>query len=125
MFRLKDYGIIRESMNKYPQANKVGVFRKLLSEDWLVQSYSGGMRYAKNNAVLQSSVDEPFYSYGHNYSKFDKDFSLFMWTTEKNKEKVSDFFDSIVEDLTEEQVKRVIEKKDRFLYAEREYSELT
>lgn len=112
-------------MNKYPQANKVGVFRKLLSEDWLVQSYSGGMRYAKNNTVLQSSVEEPFYSYGHNYSKFDKDFSLFMWTTEKDKEKVSDFFDSIVEDLTEEQIKRVIEKKDRFLYVEREYNVVT
>lgn len=108
-------------MNKYPVANVAGVFRKLLSDDWLVQSYGGGMPYVQRGIVLRSSPRDPIYSYGHNYRKFKKDFSLFMWTTEKDKDKVSSYFDSVVKDLTKEQITKVLDKSERFSYVDKEY----
>lgn len=109
-------------MNNYPKANIAGIFRKLLAEDWLIQSYGGAMKYVENDILRQSTAFEPIYSYGNNYRKFHKDFSLFMWTTDSNKEKVSDYFDDVVRDLTEEQIGKVLNKSDRFHYVDKEYS---
>lgn len=108
-------------MNRYPLANVAGIFRKLLADDWLVQSYGGGMPYTKKGLLLRSSPMEPIYSYGHNYNKFDTDFSLFMWTTEKDKEKVSKYFDDVVKSLTKKQITTVTDKTERFLYVDKEY----
>ena len=108
-------------MRKYPTADIAGVFRKLMTDDWLIRSYGGGMRYMRDSILFQSSVSEPIYSYGKNYNKFDKDFSLFMWTTDKNKEKVSAYFNDVINDLTEDQITKITNKKDRFLYVDRKY----
>ena len=109
-------------MNGYPQANIAGVFRKLLAEDWLMQPYGGGMKYMRKGVLMQSSTYEPIYSYGHNYEKFGENFSLFMWTAEKDKEKVSKYFDDVVNSLTKTQIKKVTNKTDRFLYVDKEYN---
>jgi hypothetical protein len=108
-------------MNNYPKANVAGIFRKLLAEDWLIQSYGGAMKYIENGILKESSAFEPVYSYGHNYSKFDKDFSLFMWTPSSNKQKVSDYFDDIVRGLTEKDINKVLDKSYRFNYVDKEY----
>jgi len=107
-------------MNKYPQADTAGIFRKLLTEDWLVESYAGGMPYMKKGVLLRSSPSEPIYSYGHNYTKFGHDFSLFVWTTESDKDKISKYFDDVVQGLTKEQIEKI--NTERFSYVDRKYN---
>lgn len=108
-------------MRKYPEKNKVGLFRKLRTDDWLINHYSGGKPYLDGNIIVQSTVVKPIYSYGHNYNKFNNDFSLFMWTTESDIAKVQAFFESVVEDMKPGDLE--IGVSDRFAYLNKIYGE--
>lgn len=106
-------------MRKYPEWNKVGLFRKLRHEGWLVQHYAGGKPYQRGSVIVRSSVIEPIYSYGHNFTKFGKEFSLFIWTTESDVAKIGNHFESVVKNLKEEDLN--IESSDRFSYLSDDY----
>jgi hypothetical protein len=104
---------------KYPEHNRVGLFRKLRHEGWLVQHYAGGKPYMKGNIIVRSSVLEPVYSYGNNYSKFGKEFSLFMWTNESDIAKVGKHFDAVVKGLKRDDFN--MDVADRFVYLNNNY----
>jgi hypothetical protein len=101
-------------MREYAQHNRVGIFRKLRHEGFLVQHYSGAYPYKKGNIILKSSVLEPIYSYGNNYKKHGIEFSLFIWTTESDIAKVEKTFDKAVKDITRDDLKKIDNK--RFVY---------
>lgn len=107
-------------MRKYPELNKVGLFRKLRSEGFLVQHYAGGKPYLKGSIIHRSSLLNPIYSFGNNYAKHDIDFSLFIWTDENDIAKITKFFDEVVKGLTKEQVKN-IGGDERYTYLDMQY----
>lgn len=108
-------------MRKYPEWNKVGLFRKLRHEGWLVQHYAGGKPYLKGNIIVRSSVLEPIYSYGHNFKKFGKEFSLFMWSTESDIAKVTKHFESVAKNIKREDFNVLDQLSDRFIYLDADY----
>lgn len=70
---------------------------------------------------MRSSVSEPIYSYGKNFKKHGKEFSLFMWTTEKDQAKVEAHFDKVVKELKREQIMEVLNNIKSFSYVEPRY----
>jgi hypothetical protein len=106
-------------MRKYPEKNKVGLFRKLRADDWLVQHYSGGKAYQEGHLVVRSTIVSPIYSYGHNYKKFGKEFSLFIWTDESDIAKISKHFDAVVKNLKRDDFN--MDVSDRFIYLDADY----
>lgn len=108
-------------MRNYAELNKPAIFRKLRHESLLTRSYTGGYPYSKNGLLFRSSATEPIYSYGKNFKKFSKDFSLFMWTNEKDSKKVEKHFDNVVKGLKREQIVEVINNIKSFSYVEPTY----
>lgn len=105
-------------MIKYPECDKVGLFRKLRSPSWLVNHYGNGKPYMKGNIILYATTIQPIYSYGNNYKKFGIEFSLFVWTNESDIAKVSSRFDRIVKSLTRDEINKINDpnKTERFVY---------
>jgi hypothetical protein len=106
-------------MIKYPEKNRVGLFRKLRSDEWLVNHYSGGKPYKDGHLIVRSSVVNPIYSYGRNYKKFGKEFSLFIWTTESDIAKINTHFESVIRNIKQEDIN--IKTSDRFVYLDDDY----
>lgn len=106
-------------MKKYPEKNKVGLFRKLRAKDWLINHYAGGKPYLDGKTISYSTVEKPIYSYGHNYEKFGNEFSLFLWTDENDIAKITKHFEYVVNQLKEEDFKMDVE--DRYIYLDFPY----
>lgn len=90
-------------MRNIPKANipaiykpvKSGVFKgEKKGEMWIIKQ-SGGTPYSHNGLIMRSSLSEPIYGYVKNYTKYKKDFSLFLWTPESDAEKVETYLDKI------------------------------
>lgn len=104
-------------MRAYAEHNKVGVYRKLRASDVLIKDYGKrGLPYLKGGILVRSTVQHPIISYGKNYKRFGKDFSLFVWTTEQDKELVIGRLDVIAKALNRAEIMQVIGKVESFSY---------
>lgn len=103
-------------MARYVEAETPAIYRKLRSEGVLMRSYTGGYPYSRGGLLFRSSITEPIYSYGKNFKKFGKEFSLFIWTLEKDQTKIEKHFDKVVRRLKREQVIEVINNIKSFSY---------
>ena len=108
-------------MKKYAEANKPAIYRKLRSQGTLVRKYIGGYPYSRGGLLMRSSVTEPIYSYGKNFKKFGKEFSLFIWTNEADQAKVEKHFDKVVKQLDRTQIIEVLNNIKSFSYVEPAY----
>lgn len=105
-------------MRQYAEADKPAIYRKMRINTLQVKKYTGGIPYTQNGLFMRSSVASPIYSYAKNFTKFKKDFSLFIWTTESDQEKVEKHFDTVVKSLKREQVIEVLNNVKPFSYIE-------
>lgn len=108
-------------MRNYAQHNRVGIFRKLRHEGFLVKHYAGGYPYQNGKLIIKSSVINPIYSYGNNYKKYGTEFALFIWSTESDIAKISKLFDDVVKGLTKADIKHFNDTKDRYVYLDTYY----
>lgn len=109
-----------EDMRKYPEKNKVGIFRKLRADDWLVNHYSAGKSFLDGSVITPATIIKPIYSYGHNYNKFGKEFSLFIWTNESDIAKITEHFETTVANLEEKDI-NIVDESERFAYLDADY----
>lgn len=108
-------------MKKYVEVNTPAIYRKLRSDGVLKRSYTGGYPYLSNGVLMQSSIARPIYSYGKNFKRFGKEFSLFMWTNERNQDSVEDHFSKVAKSLRRDQIMSVLNNTNGFLYVEPRY----
>lgn len=90
------------------EINRPGIFRKLRTEELQVKSYSGGYPYRQDGVVKTSSPASPVYSYAMNFKKHNKEFSLFIWTTESDSKKIIDHFEKVKKGVSKEQVHSIV-----------------
>lgn len=84
-------------MKKLVELNKPALWRSIRSDEVSVRHYSQGYPHSKNGIALVSGDQSPaVVRYAKNYKKFNKDFSLCMFTYEKDISKVESFFESLV-----------------------------
>lgn len=110
-------------MRRYAEADKPAIYKKMHINDMQVRTYTGGYPYSQGGLLVRSSAAEPIHSYAKNYTKFKKDFSIFMWTTERSAEKVEKHFDKVVKGLKREQIVEVANKIKSFSYVEPSYGD--
>lgn len=117
-------------MKKYAEADKPAIFRPIRSgvfkaeytgSMW-VMKLTGGTQYYQNGILTRCSIVKPLYNYTKNYTKFKKDFSVFIWTTEKDAEAVEKHLDKVVKGLKREQIMEVLTKVKAISYVEPEYT---
>lgn len=108
-------------MSKFVEANQPAIFRKLRAKDILVRSYTGGYPYSQGGLLMRSSISEPITSYGKNFKKFGKEFSLFMWTTDSDQAKVEAHFDKVLKELKRDQIMEVLNGIKSYSYLEPKY----
>lgn len=94
-------------MNRYAEHDRIGVYRPLRNEEMVVRKYAGGYPYLKGGVIVNSSEVEPIYSYGKNYKNEAGEFSLFVWTTNKNKQEVEERFNQASNRVTADKIEGV------------------
>lgn len=109
-------------MRKYAEIDKPAIYRKMRINHVQVRTYTSGYPYSRNGLLMRSSAAEPVHSYAKNFTKFKKEFSLFMWTSERDQSKVEAHFDKVVKGLKREQIMEVINNIKSFSYVEPNYS---
>lgn len=87
-----------------------------IGEDMQVKKYVGGYPYLDNGMLQHSSLTEPMHSYAKNYKKHGKEFSLFVWSTEKDPVIANDMLDKALKSVTREKVMQVISKTVSYSY---------
>lgn len=111
---------------KYAEANKPAIFKPIGSgvhsgeytgSMWVIKQ-TGGTQYMQNGVFKRCSLMEPIYCYTKNYTKFKKDFSLFIWTPESKHEKVEKHLDLVKNKLKRAEVVEVLNKIKPFNYVE-------
>ena len=111
-------------MRNIPEANrpaiykpvKLGVFKgQKVGHVWVIKQ-TNATPYMQNGLFMRSSLAQPIYGYTKNYTKFKKDYSLFIWTTESDTEKVEAFLDSIK--TKREDIIEVLNKIRAYKYVE-------
>lgn len=105
-------------MKTFAEADKPAIYRKLRTDGWLVRSYSGGYPYKKDGIICYSSPQSPIYSYGKNYVKSKKEFSLFVWTTESDPKKIGELFDRALKSVKPGELSEVLNGIRNFQYIE-------
>ena len=91
-------------MNRYAEHDRIGVYRVLRNSGFTIKKYTGSYPYLKNGIMVESSEAEPVYSYGKNYKNDVGEFSLFVWTTNKNKKEVEDRLDQASNRVTVDKI---------------------
>lgn len=94
-------------MKQYAELNKVGMCHALRGTDLYVKSFAGGYPYLDGDEVKRSSEKEPIYSYGKNYELDGEEYALFVWTLEKDGNKVSKALDEASKKVTEENLRDI------------------
>lgn len=108
-------------MAKYAEAEMPAIYRKLRSEGVLVRSYTGGYPYSQNGLLMRSSIMSPIYSYGKNFKRFGKDFSLFIWTLESDQAKIESHLDKVATGLNRSEIMEVLNNIKSFSYVGPKY----
>lgn len=107
-------------MRNYAELNRPGIYRRLRAKEVLAKRYNS-LPYKWRGVLLRASKDRPIYSYGKNFTKFKKEFSLFIWTQEGDQEKIEAHFDKVVKGLKREQIMEIILHIKGFSYLTPEY----
>lgn len=102
-------------MRQFAENGRIGICHSLRGNDLYIRVFSGGYPYINNGTIVRSSKNAPIYSYGKNYVLNDKEFALFMWTTEEDSSVVENIFDNTVQSVTEEQVDQIADNSS-FVY---------
>lgn len=105
-------------MRKFAQADQPAIYRKLREQGLKTKKYTGGYPYSQNGLLIRSSLSEPIYSYAKNYTKFKKEFSLFIWTTCPDEDKVYAHFDKVFKGLKRQQIMEVLNNIKSMSYVE-------
>lgn len=105
-------------MKQYAEADKPAIYRSMRINGVQVKKYTGGHPYVQNGMFMRSSLAKPIYSYAKNFTKFKKDFSLFIWTTEYDVDRIENLFDGVVKNLKRQQIVEVLNNIKPFSYVE-------
>jgi len=95
-------------MKQYAEHGKVGICHSLKNDDLYVRVFYGGYPYLKNGVLVHSSKASPIYSYGKNYKKNDAGFAFFVWTTEADKSKIENLFESLLPKVTDNDISQIL-----------------
>lgn len=113
-------------MKNYAEANKPAIFESIKSgvykgeyigKMWVIK-LTGGTPYMQNGIRMRCSVASPLYGYTKNYTRFKKDFSLFIWTTQSDQENVEQHLDKTSKGLKRSQIMEVLNKIKPMSYVE-------
>lgn len=108
-------------MRQYPEIGKVAVFRFLRAQkDMRIAHYAKGYKHISNGVLLYSSPQKPVYMFAKNFTKFKKDFSLFVYTYESDRAVVEKHFDKVVKQLKREDIVQVLNHIQPYKYVEPE-----
>lgn len=94
-------------MNRYAEHDRIGVYRTLRSDGLTVKKYTGGYPYLKGGIIVQSTEKAPIYSYSKNYQNDAGKFSLFVWTTNNNREEVEARFSQASNRVTKDKINNI------------------
>src|SRR5688572_27474748 len=98
-------------MKPLAEINKVAVFRFLrMKDDMRIKVYRLSYKHNNGGLVNYSSPERPVYMFAKNFTKFKKDFSLFVYTYESDRAVVERHFDKVVKQLKREDIVQVLNK---------------
>lgn len=94
---------------KIVNLNKPALWRPIRNEDTSIRKYSGGYPYLSEGGIVsQSTPLEPVIRYAKNYEKFDLKFSLFIFSSEKDNDKIENFLTTQVKKLTKSEISETL-----------------
>lgn len=113
-------------MRQYAETNKPAIFKPVNSgvfkgeytgSMWIIKQI-GGTPYINKGIMERCSRTNPLYGYVKNFTKFKKDFSLFLWTTIDDELRVEAHLDSVVKGLKRNQIVEVLNNIKPMSYVE-------
>lgn len=96
-------------MSRIVSLNRPVLWKPLRNDEMSVRTYAGAYPYETRAGLRSmSSPNNPVVRYAKNYKKYGTQFSLFVFTDEREIQKIDSFFKSIVKKVTRPEIEGAV-----------------
>lgn len=112
-------------MNKFVELNQPALWRPIRNDGLSVKKCAMGYPYYENGITKYADKKTTVTRYAKNFTKFNLDFSLFMFSNETDEGKIGAYFESISKELKKKQIAEtlVTASMTNFLYLPNKYGD--
>ena len=114
---------MNSTRNKFATLDQPALWRPIRNPQVSIRKYGGGFPFIKSGILQHSTLTTPVFRYAKNFTKFKKEFSVFMFTHESDISEVEKLFGAVVKKLKSTDVLEVLSaaSMSTFKYADSEY----